>query len=351
MSSSPTIRTLAERLGIGRSTVQRALIGTVGISPELRKRVLAAAAEMGYHPDPLFSILGSRKRKVRKDALRIVYLIGSVISREHVGTDLFPELALQAEKLGYQAVKHSLEELAAGKRLMEVLYCRGFIGAIIGLDIRRDSHSVILANTHLPLVCCGRIDDIPVHTVLPDATQSMRLTWARMLEAGYRRIGVALGPHSPPVIDDSDRLGAALALQEETLKKSEKIPILRTAMNDDSSLLKWHQKYRPEAVIGFRIGQYYALRDSGVDMNKVAFASLHTSNDAAANGISGCLEDTTSMARETVNLLDSLIRHRYVGIPECPIQLLVPSRWIEGTTLPFRQIPVQRPKRVVAKVN
>ena len=65
MFQSPTIRQIAENLGLGKSTVQRALTGQPGISEATRRRVSAAAEKMDYRPDPLYSMLGSQSRRGR----------------------------------------------------------------------------------------------------------------------------------------------------------------------------------------------------------------------------------------------------------------------------------------------
>jgi DNA-binding LacI/PurR family transcriptional regulator len=348
MSSSPTIRSLSKKLCLSKSTVQRALAGPAGTSPEVRERVLAAAKEMNYRPDPLFSILGSQSRKHRKNTLMLAFVRRSAnsASQEHVGAASFASLQARAEELGYQAEQVFIDDLGAGKRLMDVLYHRGFVGVAIGPDVRASCHPAILANTHLPVVCCGRIDALPLHTVQPDVIQIVRVAWTKMLQAGYKRIGIALGVHSPPVEDDSDRFGAILALQEETLSKRDRVPVLRNPIHDSASLIKWFQKYEPEAVLGFRVRNYFDLRDAGVDFQRVGFCSLHTSTESYGNvQISGVMENEEFVARETVNLLDTFIRHRLVGIPANPMHLLLPGIWIEGNTLGTKSHPASTPKR------
>jgi DNA-binding LacI/PurR family transcriptional regulator len=236
MPPTLTIRALAQKLGISKSTVQRALAGLSGISPELRSRVNEAATRLGYRPDPLFSILGSQCRKGRKQSTMIAYLVGNLENapdgkRHGVGVNTYAGIKLRAEELGYGVEQIGIDELAAGKRVMDVLYNRGYVGVIIGFNIRASAHPEILANTHLPVVSCGRIDAMPLHTVQPDIPQTIRLAWSKMLAAGYRRIGGAIGVHNPSIVDDADRLGTLLALQEDILKKKDRIPPCRMQLD------------------------------------------------------------------------------------------------------------------------
>jgi DNA-binding LacI/PurR family transcriptional regulator len=339
MPSPLTIRSLAQQLGLSKSTVQRALAGPSGISPEVRERVQEAARRLGYRPDPLFAILGSQWRKHRRHSAMLAYVIGSPEVRRGMahlgaGVNTFADVKCRAEELGYEVEQISIDELGAGKRMMDVLYNRGIVGVIIGSNIRSSAHQAILANEHLPVVCCGRIDALPLHTVQPDVIQTMRLAWSRTLAAGYRRIGGAIGIHVPAVVDDSDRLSILLGLQEETLEKQNRVPPCRSLIGDEDSIVAWFHKYKPDAVIGFHSGTYFTLRDAGIDMRRVGYCSLHTL-PAASGGIvvSGVMENNQAVARESVNLLESLIRHRSMGIPDEPIRYLLPGCWIEGKTL------------------
>jgi LacI family transcriptional regulator len=335
MSEGPTIRDIAEKLCLGKSTVQRALTGKGCISSRSRQRVMDAARKLGYRPDPLFSMLGSQRRRLRLSPLRIAYVsrcgFTDSLPPTRIGVDLFNVARLRGEILGYNVERVDPGELGAGKRLMDVLYNRGFLGVILG-QVRFPDHEAILLNTHLPVVCCGRIDPLPLHTVQPDITQMVRLAWRHMLAAGYRRIGAAICVHAPSIEDDSDRLGAVLQCQEETLRRNERVPPYRGALDDAMALLGWFHRYKPEAVLGFTIGQYYALRDSGLDMSNIAYASLHTTLDKAP--FAGIQEPEESISTQALNLLDHLIRLRSFGIPHEPLHILLPGCWIDGASLP-----------------
>jgi DNA-binding LacI/PurR family transcriptional regulator len=332
MSHPPTIRDIALHLGVGKSTVQRALTGSGSISSSARQRVIDAAKKLGYQPDPLFSILGSQSRRSRVTQLRVGYMSRAdfAVTKKWVGVDNFPAAHTRGEELGYLVERIDPDEIGAGKRLMDVLYFRGYVGVIIG-QVRSPDHEAILLNTHLPVVCCGRIDPLPMHTIQPDITQIVRLAWRRMMEAGYRRIGSALALHDPPIEDDSDRLSAILQCQEETLRKSERVPPLRTMLSDRKGFLEWFHKHQPEAILSFNIGQYYALKEDGVDMSKVGYATVHVTDEQTE--FAGVVEPHDSISREALNLLDQLIRHRSLGIPAEPLHILIPGRWKDGPSL------------------
>ncbi|MDH5295061.1 MAG: LacI family DNA-binding transcriptional regulator, partial [Acidimicrobiia bacterium] len=59
-----TIDEVAERAGVSVATVSRAVRGLPNVSPATRKRVLQAAGELKYRPDPNASRLAAGKSGV-----------------------------------------------------------------------------------------------------------------------------------------------------------------------------------------------------------------------------------------------------------------------------------------------
>lgn len=331
MSPTPTIRDLADKLGLGKSTIQRALADRPGISEKTRKRVREAADTLGYRPDPFFSSLALQRSRMRQHTQEIVYL-RSPDSR--AGKDVFDKIQSFATALGYNAHCIDPDMLGAGHRLMEVLFHRGYVGVIVG-PVLPSFHDALLANAHLPVVCCGRIDQLPLHTVQPDITEIVRSSWRRMIDAGYRRIGPAITQHAPAIDDDFDRLGTILACQQE-LPPRDRIPPLLTSLKDREALVEWFNRHKPDAVLGFAVNQYHVLKENGVDVDRIGFVSMHTAKDKFSCHISGMEESKELIPRESVHLLDQLIRTRTVGRPTDPLHLLIPGRWTDGTSLPPR---------------
>jgi len=313
---------------MGKSTVQRVLAGIGSSSPRTRKRITEAADKLGYVPNPLFSILSSQKRRRGVKPMRIAYIYRKAY---RAGASYFPSAAERGSALGYQVEQIELAELGAGMRLMEVLYHRGFNGVIVG-RIPASDHPAILATSHIPLVRCGRILPLPIHTVQADVAETTRLAWQSMVKAGYRRIGAAIATHLPVLADDLDRMGTVLQCQADIYPLRNRVPPLRASIGNEGALLKWFYRYKPDAVLGFSSGEYYAIRASGVDMSRVGYVSLHVA--ASSPEITGVVEPSESISREAVNLLDQLIRHRSIGVPVEPLHILVPGTWKEGTSLP-----------------
>lgn len=215
---------------------------------------------------------------------------------------------------------------------MNILYHRGFVGVLVAL-VRTPEHPILLANQHLPLVCCGRIDSLPLHTVQPDVIQPVRLTWQKLLDHGYRRIGPAICFHPPPVEDDMERLGAVLALQKNTLPPADHIPPLLARVEDEAAFLKWFRRYKPDSVLAFRAANFWKLRDAGIPVQKIGFASIHADPAAKEPTVAGVVQSQESVAIEAVNFLDQLIRQRSGGVPEKPVRVQVSGVWRDGESL------------------
>ena len=78
---SPSLREIARSLGLSHTTVSEALRKSPRVRPETRMRVLRAAREAGYQPNPLAGALMSEMRRSRAGTFRGVL---AIIDRESV---------------------------------------------------------------------------------------------------------------------------------------------------------------------------------------------------------------------------------------------------------------------------
>ena len=59
-----TIKEIAEYANVSRGTVDRALHGRGGVKPEVERRILAIAENMGYKPNSVAKALSNLKKKM-----------------------------------------------------------------------------------------------------------------------------------------------------------------------------------------------------------------------------------------------------------------------------------------------
>lgn len=333
-----TITDIARHLGIGRSTVQRALSNDPHCRTETREKVLRTAKRLGYRPDPVFAALGSRQTRRSSDAgTPIAYLVG-----RSGGVGIHDLLTGRARELGYTIHRIDLTTWESPGRLWPILHSRGYAGVLAGVLTGR-LRELMLDNDRFPLVCVGRGEvDPPFNTVRPAILSSVQQAWERMWELGYRRIGAAILSHDPVLADDFSRLAAVTGCQAQAKRPEAAIPPLREPIGGDmNAVVGWVRRHRPDAVLGFHTGLCHLLRSAGIRIPEdLGFACLH--NDRAGleskkpREIAGMTQNFPAIARGAVNLLDQMIRHGECGVPASPVTITVQSLWSEGRSLPPR---------------
>ena len=207
-SPPPTSRDVALRAGVSRSIVSGVLNGTMStmrVSEETRLRILAAAEELGYTPNPVAQALRRKRSNVlgfvpRSDRLNpydspVPFLLA--VHLTHAGT-----------AQGYHFVTANPETPDHGNtdKLIQFLIGRHVDGIV--LDSPPDAAEVAaLVERRIPIVQMIRPQhDVPSPTIMIDARPGTTEAIRHLIEAGHRDIafiGIA-GDH--PV--DRSRLDA-----------------------------------------------------------------------------------------------------------------------------------------------
>lgn len=350
MEKRLTLTEIGKRLGLGKSTVQRAMANDPRCNRETAVRVRSAAAELGYQPDPIFAALASRRNRRVGDGIPLALLVDERPGTPTEGGYFAKEIPERAAALGYRVETINLRTWDNPRRLWKILYARGVAG-VFASSLRAEHLELLAANDLLPLICVGRTDPLPYNTVRPSIQYSVHQVWERMTRLGYRRIGAALLRHSPMIEDDFSRFAAALACRSlSALAEGQPIPPLRTPLDTPSGIVEWAKEHRPDAVIAFHIGLYFELLAAGYKIPQdIGFACLH--QDAVAPGtlrdgvLAGITQDYPLIGRSAVNLLDQMIRHGERGRPEKPITIMVHSEWVDGESLPPKGASSKKRKR------
>ncbi|ODT47261.1 LacI family DNA-binding transcriptional regulator [Devosia sp. 63-57] len=184
------IRRLAHDLNISIGTVSRALNGKPDVSDETRKRVLEAAAAIGYVPNQA----GRSLRQGKTGVIGFMMQSGSEITGDG---DVF-----------FMSVFDGVQTVCARHQLdLVVLLCsseedpdaylqrvvaRGFVdGLIISATKRHDHRIQFLAERNIPFIALGRSLTEAGHPWLDLDFEGMAQTGVdRLVQKGHRRIGV-----------------------------------------------------------------------------------------------------------------------------------------------------------------
>ena len=183
-----TLRTVAERAGVSKSSVSRVLQGSTRVSDEARTAVEAAIDELGYRPNSAAQSLGARRTKT----------VGVLVNdlRQPWFVDFLAGL-------NARLAEHDLHAFVADGRLDRDLDDR-LLNAFV--DMRVDG--LVLAGTmpvtdsirdaaqRLPTVIAGMRDlTLPtVDVVAEDDAQGARLAVQHLVELGHERIAHIAGP-------------------------------------------------------------------------------------------------------------------------------------------------------------
>jgi hypothetical protein len=169
------------------------------------------------------------------------------------------------------------------------------------------------------------------HTVRPSIFPEVLEGWRQLRSRGYERIGACFFQHTPPIIDDDERLGAFLAAQASDPGAVAISPLVLRAW-DPSAFESWWQKYRPDAVIDFALCTWRHLQGHGVEVGKdCGFITI--GGNQGMEEFATFLEDEEGIGRSGVDLCDQLIRHGERGLPTRPSQVSLGCIWVPGETV------------------
>jgi DNA-binding LacI/PurR family transcriptional regulator len=204
----PTIADVAARAGVSAAAVSFAVNGRPGVGEETRRRILAAAEELGWRPSASARALTEARARA----------VGLLLSRsvDQLEIDPFFVRFLAGVERALSARDHDLVlrvaehvDLAAYERLAGSGRVDGFLLCDVEID---DPRFDLLAAAGLPAVVAGHpVSPCPFPWVETEHTRGMRLAVEHLLELGHRHIAFAGGPAH------YEHVQARLAVWRETL--------------------------------------------------------------------------------------------------------------------------------------
>jgi LacI family transcriptional regulator len=180
--SRPTrIRDVAELAAVSVATVSRVLNGEPNVDAELRERVRAAAAQLGYRPNRL-------ARNLRRQQMEAIGIVVPDIENPH-----FAEIVRIIENtvlpLGYRVLVCNTDEdsdrQAASLRMLADERVSGIV--LSASDPTGDIGQ--LRDLEIPVVAIDRaLKDTATDTVVVDNVPAVKDATQRLITAGHRRI-------------------------------------------------------------------------------------------------------------------------------------------------------------------
>ena len=184
MDQRPRLDDVAARVGVSTASVSLVLRGAPGPSAETRRRVLEAAAELGYRADRTASMLARRRR----------HLLGVMLDiRSPFHAELVEEIQAEADRIGYEVVLSTLTRHRDEDRAIETLLdfrCEAVL--LLGPDAPDQRLAALAAQ--VPVVAIGRrVTAGDVDVVRPADHVGVAEALAHLTGLGHRRIAFVDG--------------------------------------------------------------------------------------------------------------------------------------------------------------
>jgi DNA-binding LacI/PurR family transcriptional regulator len=184
MDHRPRLEDVAARVGVSTASVSLVLRGAPGPSAETRRRVLEAAAELGYRADRTASMLARRRR----------HLLGVMLDvRNPFHAEMAEEIHVAADEEGYEVVLSTLtrgrDEAGAIETLLD-FRCEAVL--LLGPDAT-DAELAKLATEVAVTVIGRRVTDKSVDVVRSADHIGVAQALDHLIELGHRRIAFVDG--------------------------------------------------------------------------------------------------------------------------------------------------------------
>ncbi|MBK8021235.1 MAG: LacI family DNA-binding transcriptional regulator [Chloroflexi bacterium] len=190
-SAVPTIRQVADHVGVSPATVSRVLNGYPHIRDELRQSVLDAIAELGYKPNRV-------AQRLRASRSRLIGIIVTDITNPFFNT-IMAGIEQTFYSHGYSVLmSNTAGDMRKELGYLEMMKNEEVAGLVIAPTSEDVKHVVDTAEAGLPVVIIDRRikGDKARHLdmVLADNTEGAFNAVTHLIRLGHRRIGMIGGP-------------------------------------------------------------------------------------------------------------------------------------------------------------
>lgn len=185
----PTIRDVAERVGVHKATVAAVLNGgrsTARVSESTRQRIVAAAKELRYSPNALAR--GLKMVRFKSLGLAFNYQDPSWITADQYGTALLTGIIMSAHTVDYN-VTHFHKPWADAEHSAAGFRGQGIDGFLVIAPPLNSDIVAGLSGLGIPVVVISAVPDDPqIPCVVLDNAAAIRLGVEHLLNLGHRKI-------------------------------------------------------------------------------------------------------------------------------------------------------------------
>lgn len=337
MARPPTVRSLAQQIGVSQTTISLALRDDPRVTAATKARVRKAAENAGYRLNPAVQSVMSALRRSRQASFRGSLLAVNYSPEEaprmlQYHQEILSGGVARARELGY-----SLEHTWVGpgtmslKRLQSVLLARSVKGLIVMPFAGLQDFSELDWNGLAAVVMDYCLSQPVLHTVLPDHHSSLLQAMEQLRHAGYRRPGLVLDAERDARLKHKWSAGFASAFREPHHKPP--VPMLIAAPITRSRFLAWFHAHRPDVIVGHlqrEITEWLSSVSVRIPQD-VGFLHL---NWTERSGPCAAVDQQPSLlgAAAVETVIAQITRNEH-GIPSNANTLTISGRWTPGPTL------------------
>lgn len=191
-----TLKDVATRAGVSRSAVSRAFTEGASVSPEMRRKVMKAARELGYSPNALASSLTTGRTK----------LVGLVSNnfRNPFFLEVFDLFTKGLQDAGLCPLLVNLSNETEPQESLRMMQQYSVDGVILASSTLPVGFARAFRDAGMPIVhAFGRFSGRPkVHVVGIDNVEAGRMAARTLAERGYRKVTFLAGPESATTTQD-----------------------------------------------------------------------------------------------------------------------------------------------------
>jgi LacI family transcriptional regulator len=182
---------LANQLGISKTTVSRALNGYPEVNVRTRERVLKAAQEAGYQPNPMARSLALGRTNV----FGIIYPLLPADLGDPMFLDVVAGMSEALEQVNKNLIIAPVSPAAEQPSYQQIVRGRRVDGLVVGRTLVRDERIEFLSKSRFPFIAHGRTRlDAPYAWFDYDNAAGIRMALERLLALDHQRIALISAP-------------------------------------------------------------------------------------------------------------------------------------------------------------
>jgi len=338
-----SLKVIARAVGLSKNSVAVALADKPGVSEATRARIKAAAARLGYRPNPTVAHLMTQLRASQEAhwQAKLALVNAHHDPRAFRAHPTIPTYVAgceaRAQRLGYTFDQFWLHdpEMTANAWL-RILRARGIAGiVIVGLmDTNRLPPQFAPVWSAFPTVVTGVRTREPALSFACVDHHNLTLTAVeRALALGYRRPGLVLDR----VIDElvEERFSAGFFTAQRRLPPSRHVEVfwdLSAARHGPEVFAAWLKRAKPDVIFTLYNEVFDWLRALGRQVPR-DLGVIQLEWRAARPEIAGMNQHNDEAGAAAVDLLVNQIHHGETGVQDFPRATLIGATWVDGKTV------------------